>query len=54
MIGAGGRSFGLRLEAALPGALYTPELEEAQAMFGIAGDICREIHARLPLETPAS
>jgi hypothetical protein len=30
-----------------PGALYTPELEEAEAMFGIAIAIFREIQARL-------
>jgi len=30
-----------------PGALYTPELEEAETMFGIAGGIFREIQSRL-------
>ena len=36
------------------GSLYTPDLEEADAMFGIAGAILREIQSRLPLETRAS
>jgi hypothetical protein len=36
-----------------PGALYTPERDEAAAMFGIAGDIFREIQSRLPLQTRA-
>jgi HEPN domain-containing protein len=30
-----------------PGANYTPELEEAETMFGIAGGIFHEIQARL-------
>ncbi|MGD0868264.1 MAG: HEPN domain-containing protein [Bryobacteraceae bacterium] len=30
-----------------PGALYTPELEEAEAMLAIAGGIFREIQSRL-------
>ena len=30
-----------------PGALYTAELEEAEAMFSIAGGIFREIQTRL-------
>ncbi len=30
-----------------PGASYTPEREEADAMFGLAGDILREIRSRL-------
>jgi len=30
-----------------PGANYTPELEEAEAMFGIASDIFHEIRSRL-------
>ena len=34
-----------------PGALYAPELEEADIMFGLAGGILREIRSRLPLET---
>jgi HEPN domain-containing protein len=37
-----------------PGAVYTPELEEAEAMFGIAFGIFREIQSRLPLETRTS
>jgi len=37
-----------------PGAVYTPEREEAEAMFGIAGGIFREIQSRLPLETGTS
>ena len=37
-----------------PGAVYTPEREEAEAMFGIAGGIFREIQSRLPLETRTS
>ena len=37
-----------------PGALYTPEPDEAAVMFGIAGDIFREIQSRLPLQTRAS
>lgn len=37
-----------------PGALYTPEREEAEAMLGIAGGIFREIQLRLPLETRIS
>ena len=37
-----------------PGTLYTPEPDEAAAMFGIAGDIFREIQSRLPLQTRAS
>jgi HEPN domain-containing protein len=37
-----------------PGAVYTPEREEAEAMFGIAGGIFREIQSRLPLETRIS
>jgi HEPN domain-containing protein len=32
-----------------PGELYTPELEEAEVMFGIASGIAREIRSRLPL-----
>ena len=30
--------------------VYTPELEEAEAMFGIAGDIFGEIQLRLHAE----
>src|ERR1035437_10125932 len=37
-----------------PGAIYTPEREEAEAMFGIASGIFREIQSRLPLETRTS
>jgi hypothetical protein len=37
-----------------PGEIYTPEQEEAQAMFSIAGDIFREVQSRLPFETRAS
>jgi HEPN domain-containing protein len=37
-----------------PGALYAPELEEAEAMFANAAGIFREIQSRLPLETRAS
>ena len=33
-----------------PGAIYTPEREEAETMLGIAGGIFREIQSRLPLE----
>ena len=32
-----------------PGALYVPEQEEAEGMFGIADGILREIRSRLPL-----
>jgi HEPN domain-containing protein len=34
-----------------PGEIYTPELDEAQAMFRIASDIFREVRSRLPFET---
>jgi HEPN domain-containing protein len=37
-----------------PGALYTPDPEEAEAVFGIAGGIFREIQSRLLLETRIS
>ena len=37
-----------------PGAPYTPEREEAEAMFGIAGRVFREVQSRLPLETRIS
>jgi hypothetical protein len=37
-----------------PGAPHIPELAEAEAMFGIAGNIFREIRSRLPLETKPS
>jgi hypothetical protein len=33
-----------------PGALYTPELEEAEAALRMGRGICREIRARLGLE----
>jgi hypothetical protein len=31
-----------------PGALYAPELKEAEAMLGIASGIFRKIRSRLP------
>ena len=37
-----------------PGAPYTPEREGAEAMFGIAGRVFRDVQARLPLETRIS
>ena len=37
-----------------PGASYTPELEEAEAMLGIARGLVREVQLRLPPETKTS
>jgi HEPN domain-containing protein len=37
-----------------PGAPYTPEREEAEAMFGIAGRVFREVQSRLPPEARIS
>ncbi len=37
-----------------PGAPYTPERGEAEAMFGIAGRVFRAVQSRLPLETRIS
>jgi len=37
-----------------PGAPYTPEQEEAEVMFGIAGRVFREVQSWLPLETRIS
>ena len=34
-----------------PGAPYTPEREEAEAMFGIASRVFGEVQSRLRLET---
>jgi len=37
-----------------PGTPYTPETEEAEAMFGIADRVLREVQSRLALETKTS
>jgi HEPN domain-containing protein len=37
-----------------PGAAYTPEREEAEAMLGLAGRTFLEVQSRLPLETRVS
>jgi len=37
-----------------PGAPYTPEREEAEAMFGIADRVPRDVQSRLPLEQTIS
>jgi HEPN domain-containing protein len=37
-----------------PGPIYTPDLDEAQTMLGIASDIFQQVQSRLPSETTYS